>query len=263
MGSTLEAKRAREDAFWKRRGGRTYSAAQSRKPAPMISVIIPTLNAEATLGPSLTALVPATVDGLVREVIVADGGSTDRTEEIVDYAGGTLVRCERGRGQQLAAGAGKARFPWLLFLHADTVLAPGWEREALLFMQRVDHGEQAVAAAAFRFELDDVGARPRILERLVALRCATLRLPYGDQGLLIPKRLYAEIGGYRPLPLMEDVDLVGRLGRRRTVMLHARAVTSAERFRRDGYMRRSVRNLFCLMLHGLRVPPHVITRIYR
>jgi hypothetical protein len=79
---------------------------------------------------------------------------------------------------------------------------------------------------------------------------------------LIPKRLYDEVGGYRPLALMEDVDLVRRLGRRRTVMLRARAVTSAERFRRQGYVRRSARNLLCLTLYSLRVPAHVIRRIY-
>jgi rSAM/selenodomain-associated transferase 2 len=228
----------------------------------MISVVIPTLNAEATLGPTLAALVPAAVDGLVREVIVVDGGSSDRTAGIVDNAGANLVRCGPGRGQQLAAGAAQARFPWLLFLHADTALAPGWEREASIFMERIEMGERPAAAAAFRFALDDEGARPRLLERLVALRCATLRLPYGDQGLLIPKRLYDEVGGYRPLALMEDVELVRRLGRRRMVMLRALAVTSAERFRREGYARRSARNLLCLTLYTLRVPAHIISRLY-
>ena len=228
----------------------------------MITVVIPTLNAEATLGQTLAALVPAAVDGLVREVIVADGGSSDGTAEIVDHAGANFLRCGAGRGRQLGAGAAQAHFPWLLFLHADTALAPGWEREASIFMGRVDLEARPAAAAAFRFALDDEGARPRLLERLVALRCAALRLPYGDQGLLIPKRLYDEVGGYRPLALMEDVDLVRRLGRRRTVMLRARAVTSAERFRREGYARRSARNLLCLTLYTLRVPAHVISRIY-
>jgi rSAM/selenodomain-associated transferase 2 len=228
----------------------------------MISVIIPTLNAEAHLGATLGALVPAAVDALIREAIVVDGGSGDRTAAIVDAAGAELVRGSGGRGGQLAAGAARARFAWLLFLHADTLLEPGWEREAAQFMQRVDSGEQPVAAAAFRFALDDRGLKPRILERLVALRCAALRLPYGDQGLLIPKRLYEEIGGYRPLPLMEDVELVRRLGRRRICMLHARAVTSAERYRRDGYVRRTARNLACLALYALRVPAHVISRVY-
>jgi rSAM/selenodomain-associated transferase 2 len=228
----------------------------------MISVVIPTLNSEAGLAGTLTGLVPAAVEGLIREAIVVDGGSSDRTEAIVDNAGADFVRSTAGRGTQLVAGARRARFPWLLFLHADTVLDPGWEREAVNFMERVDTGARPLAAAAFRFALDDIGFKPRALERLVAARCAALRLPYGDQGLLIPKRLYEEIGGYRPLPLMEDVDLMRRLGRRRLVMLRSRAVTSAERFRRDGYVRRSGRNLACLALYTLRVPTGVISRIY-
>ena len=102
--------------------------------------------------------------------------------------------------------------------------------------------------------LDDQGARPRLLERLVALRCAMLRLPYGDQGLLLPNASTRQLGGYRPLLLMEDVDLVRRLGRRRITMLGARAVTSAERFQREGYWWRSARNLLCLTLYLLHVP---------
>jgi rSAM/selenodomain-associated transferase 2 len=228
----------------------------------MISVIIPTLNAEATLAGTLGALVPAAVAGLVREVIVVDGGSSDRTPAIVEHAGANLVQASPGRGHQLKTGAARARFAWLLFLHADTALASGWEHEVSTFMRAVDRRELPVAAAAFRFTLDDKGVRPRLLEGLVALRCATLRVPYGDQGLLIPKRLYEEIGGYRPLALMEDVDLVRRLGRGRVVLLRTRAVTSAERFRREGYMRRGARNLICLALWALRVPVHVIARIY-
>jgi hypothetical protein len=149
----------------------------------MISVIIPTLDAEAALAQALAALVPAALDGLVREAIVVDGGSRDRTAEIADEAGATFVTRGGGRGCQLAAGAAQARFPWLLFLHADTALDPGWEREAVAFMEAVDTGRRPPAAAAFRFALDDRGLRPRLLERLVALRCALLRLPYGDPHL--------------------------------------------------------------------------------
>jgi rSAM/selenodomain-associated transferase 2 len=227
----------------------------------MLSVIIPTLNAEASLGQTMAALVPAAVDGIVREVIVVDANSSDHTTLIAESAGATLVTAVSGRGAQLAAGAARARFPWLLFLHADTVLEPGWEREVLRFVESVEACAQQ-QAAAFRFALDDHGARARVLERLVAWRCALLRIPYGDQGLLLPRALYDAIGGYRPLPLMEDVDIVRRLGRRRLRLLQARAVTSAERYRREGYLRRSARNLLCLALYGLRVPTPLIGRIY-
>ncbi len=229
----------------------------------MISVVIPTLNAESGLAAAMTALVHATVEGLVREVIVVDGGSTDRTLEIADQAGASIVRSGPGRGRQLAAGAAAARMPWLLFLHADTVLETGWEREAAALIERVEVGQRPPTAAAFRFALDDLGFKPRLIEAGVTARCTLFRLPYGDQGLLIPQRLYTSLGGYRELPLMEDVDLIRRLGRARTVILRSRAMTSAIRYKRDGYLRRSVLNVTCLTLFYLRVPTGVILRLYR
>ena len=228
----------------------------------MISVIIPTLNAERTLGPTLAALVPAVVEGIVQEAIVVDGGSTDETRVIAEAAGTVLIEAPRGRGSQLEAGASQARADWLLFLHADTVLEPGWAEEAQSFMERVASGRRDQAAASFRFALDDDGLMPRFVEWLVGLRCQLLALPYGDQGLLISRNLYNRLGGFRPLPLMEDVDLVRRLKRRELVMLKSRAVTSEERYRREGYLARSLRNLGCILLYYLRVPPRVLARLY-
>lgn len=228
----------------------------------MISVVIPALDAEATLAATLTALVPAAVDGLVREVVVADGGSTDRTLDIADQCGAEIARSARGRGQQLLAGAARARHSWLLFLHADTVLQPGWAREAWAFIESVESGARTPAGAAFRFALDDTGLAPRVLEGLVGLRCAALRWPYGDQGMLISRRLYDEIGGYRPLPLMEDIDFARRLGRNRLVMLPTRAVTSALRYRSEGYVRRTLRNQACLAMFFFRAPMASILRVY-
>ena len=228
----------------------------------MISVVIPTFNAETTLGPTLAALVPAVVDGVVQEAFVVDGGSTDETCAIAEAAGTRLIRAPRGRGSQLQAGAAAARGDWLLFLHADTVLELGWVDEAEGFMERVATGRRAPAAAAFRFALDDDGVMPRLLESLVALRCLLFALPYGDQGLLIPRKLYGELGGFRPMPLMEDVDFVRRLKRHQRVVLKSRAVTSGARYRREGYVARSLRNLCCIALYYLRVPTRALARFY-
>ena len=228
----------------------------------MISVVIPTLNAERTLAHTLAALVPAVVQGIVQEAIVVDGRSSDETRAIAEAAGTHLIEAPRGRGSQLEAGANQARGDWLLFLHADTVLEPGWVEEAQSFIERVQSGRRPQAAASFRFALDDDGLMPRFVEWLVGLRCHLLALPYGDQGLLISRQLYNRLGGFRPLPLMEDVDLVRRLKRSELVMLKSRAVTSEERYRREGYLARSVRNLGCILLYYLRVPPRVLARLY-
>lgn len=228
----------------------------------MISVIIPTLNSERTLPETLSALIPAAVDGLVREVIISDGGSTDDTRKIAEGCGAEFLVSAAGRGAQLAKGAVRARGPWLLFLHSDTVPQGEWMREVSDFVRAVDQERRPLAAAAFRFKLDDRGVKPRVLEAFVALRCRTLGLPYGDQGLLISKRLYGEAGGYKDLPIMEDLDLVRRLGRRRVVMLESAALTSPERYQRDGYTRRMVRNLTCLACYFGGVPVERIAAIY-
>lgn len=228
----------------------------------MISVVIPTLNAEAHLAETMSSLVTAAVDGLVREVIVADGGSTDRTLDIADGAGAEIVKSEAGRGAQLRAGANRARFPWLLFLNADTYLDAGWEREAHLHIERIESGRRRATAASFRFTIDDEGLLPRTLETMAALRTGFLKLPYGDQGLLISRALYDEIGGFSALPLMEDLDLVRRLGRRRITVLNARAVAGGESFLRDGLAGRLARSQVCLWLYLLGVPVTTIANLY-
>ena len=228
----------------------------------MISVIIPTLDTEKDLAPTLAALIPAAVDGFVREVIVVDGGSSDATLTIAENAGVEIIESARGRGLQLRAGARRARFPWLLFLHADTELGRDWDTVAANFIEKVDGGRLSASAAAFRYRLLDDGWRPRLLEQAVALRCAVFRLPYGDQGLLIPRGLYDEIGGFNEMPLMEDIDLIHRIGRSRLRMLNADALTSALRYRRDGYLRRILRNQACLALYTVGVSPQRIEQIY-
>jgi rSAM/selenodomain-associated transferase 2 len=228
----------------------------------MISVIIPTLNAEEHLPACLTALVPAVVDGLIHEVIITDGGSTDGTRALADAAGCTVIACaSANRGLQLREGATAARRPWLLFLHADTILEEGWISEVRRFVADTDQAPPA--AAAFRFSLDDRGIKPTLMTFGVALRCTLFRLPYGDQGLLIHRDLYDQVGGYKPLQLMEDVALIRAIPRRQRRLLHATAVTSAKKYQRQGYLRRVVRNWTCLTLYFLGVSNETIARIYR
>jgi len=229
----------------------------------MISVVIPTLNAEATLGPCLAALVPAALDGIVRQVVIADGGSTDKTAAIADDAGADFLVVKAGRGQQIIAGVAKARNDWLLILHADTVLEEGWQAEASEFMSMVDSGQRKTGAAAFRFKLDDTGLMPRIIDGFVNFRSKFAKLPYGDQALLIPRRLHDQIGGFGPLPLMEDVDIVRRLGGNRLSILKSRAHTSAIRYRRDGYLKRIARNQICLLMYTAGVPIERIAAFYQ
>jgi len=189
---------------------------------------------------------------VVREVIVADGGSNDDTLAIADAAGCHVVQAGKTRASQLAAGGKVARGDWILFLHPETALDPGWEVEAGNFMSRVTLEHQR--AAAFRFGLAEFGAPARRREAMAALRCWLFKLPYGDQGLLIPKRLYNKLGGYREVA-MEDVDLVRRIGARRLTMLRARAVNRART------ERRAMRDIALTALHALRVPPGVMERL--
>ncbi len=216
-----------------------------------LSVVIPALAATSTLARTIAAL-----GGAAAELVVVDGGSPDATPALARRLGARVVTAPRGRGVQLAAGVAAATGPWLLLLHADTRLAPGW---APAVRERM---AEPGRAWFFRFALDDDAPAARRLERAVAWRCRVLALPYGDQGLLVHRDLLAQAGGIRPLPLMEDVDLVRRLGRARLGAIGIDAVTSAARWRRDGYLARSARNLACLSRWYLGVPPARLARLY-
>jgi rSAM/selenodomain-associated transferase 2 len=226
---------------------------------PSLTIVIPTLNAASTLDATFSALAEAREAGIELECLVVDGGSSDDSVARARARNARVLAAASGRGAQLMAGGEAAQGDWLLFLHADTRLAPGWSREVRRFIERAENAERA---AFFRLAFDDESPLARWLERIVALRCRLLVLPYGDQGLLIGRRFYRLLGGFAPLPLMEDVDFVRRIGRKHLAMLDARAVTSAERYRRDGWLLRSARNLSCLTLYLLGVPPHLICRLY-
>ncbi len=221
-----------------------------------LSAVVPTLNAAASL-PETLAAVAAEAPGL--PVVVADGGSTDATVVIAAAAGTRVIAAPRGRGRQLAAGIDAVETEWELLLHANTRLEPGWRGATEAFMAAPANASRA---GYFRFALASANPRARRLERLVAFRCRRLGLPYGDRGLIIARSTLATAGGVRPLPLMEDVDLVRRLGRSRLVPLAPRAITSAARWEREGWYWRSARNLACLGLWYIGGPLGLIARFY-
>lgn len=225
-----------------------------------LGIVIPALNAADVLPACLGALSAGRDTLAIIDILVADGGSTDGTAAAAQAGGARVIVAPPGRGGQLAAGAAAVTGDWLLFLHADTALGPGWAN--IVASHMADPANRA-CAGYFRFALDDDAKSARRLEKLVALRCRYMALPYGDQALLISRHLYDSIGGYGQEPLMEDVSIVRRIGRYRLHQLDAVAVTSAERYRRGSYWRRPLRNLVCLALYFLGVSPERIARLYR
>jgi glycosyltransferase involved in cell wall biosynthesis len=219
----------------------------------MISVVVPTDNSERLLPRCFDSLITAAVRGVVREVIVSDAGSTDGTLMIADGAGAHIVHSRKGRGAQMADAAATAKSDWLLFLHPETALETGWDVEAESFISQALM--ERPRAAVFRFALEDFGGEARRAEVKANLRTALFALPYGDQGLLIPKRLYQKLGGYRALADMEDADLVRRIGRRRLVSLRSRAINVARPHKG------ALRGLALTLLHTLRVPSRLLANL--
>ncbi|MBC7164225.1 MAG: TIGR04283 family arsenosugar biosynthesis glycosyltransferase [Roseovarius sp.] len=221
----------------------------------VLSVVIPTLNAGHVLPECLAALFEGVREGLIRELIVSDGGSTDETRAMAEAAGAIVVTGAPSRGGQLRRGAAMARGAWLLVLHADTVLPEGWAGAARAQMARG-------GAAAFRLSFDAGGLAPRLVAGWANLRAGLLGLPYGDQGLLIARAEYDRAGGYADIPLMEDVALVRALEGRVTLLPLA-VRTSAARFVREGWLRRGARNLWLLLRYLCGADPARLAARYR
>lgn len=220
----------------------------------MVSVVIPIL-ADRNTARQLIARIPA---DLRAEIIIAEAGSEPGLEMLSHGRPDvTVLHTQQGRGRQMNAGAGLARGEWLLFLHADSQLPSDWLD---LFQS---HYVRDAVGGWFQFALDDPAWQARTLERAVAWRVRFLRLPYGDQGLFVRRSTFAALGGYRDIELMEDVDFVRRLvAAGQVVEMPSAIVTSSRRWRRDGWFRRSARNVTLLGLYFCGVSPRVLARWY-
>jgi rSAM/selenodomain-associated transferase 2 len=218
-----------------------------------LAIVIPTLDEEEILARHLPAAL-AEAD----QVIVSDGGSTDRTGEVARAHGVPVVGGEAGRGGQLNRGAAAADADVLLFLHADTTLPAGARRAVLAAIA----GGAVGGAFLLRF-LED---RPmlRLGAALINRRTRWLRIPLGDQAQFVHRDAFAALGGFRDWPILEDLDFFGRLKRHGSVaILEGPVATSGRRFLTRGPLRTVATNWLIWGLFFLGVSPHRLSRLYR
>jgi rSAM/selenodomain-associated transferase 2 len=223
----------------------------------MISIIVPALNEEQNIGRCMERIREECSDC---EIIVADGGSIDRTPEIVSGCPDiTLILSEKGRGLQMNAGAAAAKGDILLFLHADTWLGAGW----LPAIESALEAETPVVGGAFSLKIDNPAWQYRLIEAMVRLRCLIFRLPYGDQAIFVRRDAFEKIGGYPVIPLMEDVEMISRMKKAGciTVLRHP-AYTDARRWERKGIVRTSISNLATLFMYKVGMSPHKLAKRY-
>ena len=220
-----------------------------------LSIIIPVLNAEAALPAAFAALMEGLEAGVLRELVVSDGGSSDGSCAVAEAAGAVVVRGVAGRGGQMARGAEAAGGEWLLFLHADTVLSAGWTTVVAA------HMADDQRAGYFRLRFAAEGFWPWFVAGWANLRSKVFGLPYGDQGLLISRALYDAIGGFEDVALMEDVAMARAL-RGQLCGLSVQALTSAARYQQAGWLRQGARNLWRLVRYLAGVDPERLGQGY-
>lgn len=223
----------------------------------LVSLIIPT-RGDASALRTLLGQVPPLADA---EIIAALATPVDAETDALRRERPDVVWVESppGRGVQLNAGAARATGEWLWFVHADSRVPEGW----LHAFRNLTCAPREVVGGAFQFALDSPAWQARLLERAVAWRVRWFDLPYGDQGIFVRRTVFHSLGGFAPLALMEDVEFVGRLKRQgRLRHLTLELTTSARRWERDGWWRRSAGNLLILSLYSVGVSPERLAKRY-
>ena len=222
---------------------------------PAVSIIVPTLNEERSIGRTLEAL--TRIRGNT-EVIVVDGGSVDSTTEISRQWGARVVTSTRGRGVQMHNGAQVARGRVLLFLHSDSTAPVGAVELIIATMAR----DAVIVGGNFDIRFDGDSRACRFMTWLYP-KLEKIGLCYGDSGIFVRASVYAEIGGFKPFPIFEDVDLLQRLKRRgRLVHLPIAVVTSARRFEGRSFALTFARWSILQGLYWVGIPPRVLNQLY-
>jgi hypothetical protein len=221
----------------------------------LVSVIVPALNEAQHIARTLAAA----RQGSPHELIVVDGASTDHTRELALQHGAKVLSSPAGRSRQMNAGAANATGNALVFLHADTLLPPGWKQVVSTAMQR-----PGVVAGAFRFRIAGDFAGKGFVEATANLRSRWFQQPYGDQALFLRRSLFEELGGFADLPIMEDYEFVSRVrGRGQVITAAEPALTSGRRWEGLGVFRTTLTNNLVVAGYHLGVPPKTLARLYR
>ena len=222
-------------------------------PAP-ISIIIPTFNSEPDLHETLGSLFEGIENNLIRELIISDGGSTDKTKLIANEVGAIFVEGSCGRGLQINKGIDKSKGDWILILHSDTSLSLDW---SLKLLEKIDKN----FGYHFKLKFKSKSLFARFLEYWAQVRSKFLGLPYGDQGFLLHRDLLDIIEVFPEIPIMEDIALADRLkGKIRPLDILAH--TSAEKYHKNGWLRQSMINFFILIQYRLGKDPNQLFKFY-
>jgi rSAM/selenodomain-associated transferase 2 len=219
-----------------------------------VSIIIPVLDEEAAIAETIAA---AALTG-AGEILVVDGGSRDRTRAIAAGRGCRVVDAAPGRAAQMNAGAAAATGEVLLFLHADTWLSP----DGITELTRALSDERTVGGR-FDVRLEGPEAIFRVIETLMNVRSRLTRIATGDQAIFVRRSVFEALGGYAPIPLMEDVEFSARLKRLgRVACLRSRVRTSVRRWRRYGPWA-TIARMWCLRVrYALGTSPHRLAHDY-
>jgi rSAM/selenodomain-associated transferase 2 len=233
--------------------------------SPSIAVIIPVLNEAGTINRVLQGLDKLNFQPRL-EVIVVDGDPRITTLKGIQENSLYNIHLKtatalQGRGVQMNAGAKMAKADILLFLHADTLIS----EQAIRQLQREMKRDSGIVGGAFDLKIRSSKLRYRIIETMANVRSRITRIPYGDQAMFIRKGYFSRIGGFADIPLMEDVELMQRIKKRkaRIVILSQRVETSVRRWEREGVVKCTLRNWLLIFFYFLRVSPERLSKFYK
>ena len=219
-----------------------------------VTVVIPTYNSEKTINNTLKS-----INKYFNKVIIVDANSKDLTIEISKKYKPKIIKSIKGRGSQLLLGAKNVSTDWIFFLHADTIIGKNNIIDIKNFISKDINNYKA---ASFKIKFNKNNVWSYLLKTIVNIRSKYLKLPYGDQGLLISKNFYKNIGGYKNIPIMEDVEIIRNIGFINIKILNSHVITDAMRFEDQGWLFRPIINLYCLALYFLGFNIDNINKIY-